>query len=62
MTSLTIKTKDIERLLKEGKLKREIIGDTETDRVYWDIEMYGEMRRYYYHKAKSNPRFYIRED
>jgi len=62
MSQLTIKTSDVERLLKEGKLTKEMIGDSFTNRVYWDIEMYGEMRRYYYHEAKSNPRFYIRED
>lgn len=58
MTQHTIKTRDVLRLLKEGKLESEVIRDTPTGRVYWAVAG----KRYYYHQAKCNKNFYVRED
>ena len=57
MTQLIIKAKDVNRLLKEGILEREMVGDAETGRVFWTIKD----RTFYYHRAKLNKNYYIRE-
>jgi len=47
----------IEKLVRQGKLERERIGDSETGNV---IMKFGD-DNYYFHRAKFNLDFYVRE-
>ena len=58
MLGISIRKSALEKLVEQGKLMPERIGDSETGRFYFDLLTC----RYYYRKAHFDKGVYIRDD